>query len=109
VRLLRLILQRGEPMADPLYFREKAKQALRLARDSTDPMLAKSLTDLAREYMAEADATDGTTLGKDPEGVGSLCYAPLTTAFLARRRMDFSTRLHWLRLLEIRYHRMPGI
>jgi hypothetical protein len=24
-------------------------------------------------------------------------YAPLTTAFLARRRIDFSIRLHWLR------------
>jgi hypothetical protein len=29
--------------------------------------------------------------------VGGLCYAPLTTAILAWRRIDFSTRLHWLR------------
>jgi hypothetical protein len=54
-------------MADPLYLREKAEQALRLARDSTDPMLAKSLTELAREYLAQANAIEGTTLGEDPE------------------------------------------
>jgi hypothetical protein len=29
--------------------------------------------------------------------VGGLCYAPLTTAFLARVRIDFSIRLDWLR------------
>jgi hypothetical protein len=36
-------------------------------------------------------------LGGKTASVGGLCYAPLTTAFLARRRIDFSTRLHWLR------------
>ena len=54
-------------MADALYFREKAEQALRLARDSTDPMLQKSLTELAREYSAQADAIEGVELRKAPE------------------------------------------
>jgi hypothetical protein len=35
--------------------------------------------------------------GGKTASVVSLCYAPLTTAFLARRRIDFSTRLRWLR------------
>jgi hypothetical protein len=55
-------------MTDPLYFREKAEQALRLARDSTDPMLAMSLAELARGYLAQADTIEGTTLARgDPE------------------------------------------
>jgi hypothetical protein len=54
-------------MADPLYFREKAEQALRLARDSTDPMLAKSLKELAVEYIARANAIEASALGEDPE------------------------------------------
>jgi hypothetical protein len=54
------------PIVDASYFRDKAEQALRLARD-TDPMLQKSLTELALEYRARAAAIDGLSLGKDPE------------------------------------------
>jgi hypothetical protein len=55
------------PMTDSSFYREKAGQALRLARDSTDPVLVKSLAEMAREYIARADAIDGLALGKDPE------------------------------------------
>jgi hypothetical protein len=58
---------RGEPMADSSYFRDKAEKALRLARQNTDPMLIKSLRELAHEYLAQADATDGTARGDDPK------------------------------------------
>ena len=54
-------------MTDSTFYRDKAAQALRLARDSTDPVLVKSLTEMAREYIARADAIDGLVLGKDPE------------------------------------------
>jgi len=52
-------------MPDPSYFRDKADQCLRLARDSTDPVLAQSLTELAVEYAARAAAIDGLMSGKD--------------------------------------------
>ena len=54
-------------MADASYFRDKAAQALRLARQNTDPMLIKSLTELAHEYSAQAEKIDGKALGEDPE------------------------------------------
>ena len=54
-------------MTDSSFYREKAEQALRLARDSTDPVLINSLTEMAREYIARADAIDGLVLGKDPK------------------------------------------
>jgi hypothetical protein len=54
-------------MADSSYLREKAGQCLRLARDSTDPMLIKSLTELAAEYSARAIAADAAAFGKGPE------------------------------------------
>jgi hypothetical protein len=54
-------------MADSSYFRDKAEQALRLARDSTDQMLVKSLTELTIEHSARADAIEAATLGKDPK------------------------------------------
>jgi hypothetical protein len=54
-------------MADSSYFREKAEQALRLARDSTDPILVKSLTEFAAEYLARAAAIESIELGMDPE------------------------------------------
>jgi hypothetical protein len=54
-------------MTDSSFYREKAEQALRLARDSTDPVLINSLTEMAREYIARADALDGLVLGKDPK------------------------------------------
>jgi hypothetical protein len=44
-------------MADASYYRDKAEQALRLARQNTDSMLVKSLTELAQHYLAQADAT----------------------------------------------------
>jgi hypothetical protein len=53
-------------MADSSYFREKAEQAFRLARTSTDPLLAKNLTEMAQEYLAQADAIDGREFGEDP-------------------------------------------
>jgi hypothetical protein len=54
-------------MADSSYFRTRAEQALRLANDSTDPVLQKSLIELAREYLARAAAIEGKALGEDPE------------------------------------------
>ncbi len=53
-------------MADPIFYRDKAEQALRLARASTDLVLIDSLKEMAREYLARADALDGVALGKDP-------------------------------------------
>ena len=61
------LIQRGVAMSESSFYREKAEQALRLARDSTDPVLIKSLADLAQEYIARADMLDGVALGKDPE------------------------------------------
>ena len=54
-------------MADPSFYREQAARALRLARDSTDPVLIESLNEMARKYIARANAIDGVALGKDPE------------------------------------------
>lgn len=54
-------------MADSSYFRDRAEKALRLARQNTDPMLIKSLTELAHEYLAQADAIDGAARGDDPQ------------------------------------------
>jgi hypothetical protein len=54
-------------MADASYFRDKAEQALRLARDCTDPMLVQSLTELAAEYSVRADAIEILALGGDPK------------------------------------------
>ena len=48
-------------------FRDKADQCLRLARDSTAPELAASLTELAVEYATRAAAIDSFALGDDPE------------------------------------------
>jgi hypothetical protein len=57
----------GEPMADSSHYREKAAQALRIARDNTDPELIKNLQAFAAEYNAIADRIDGKALGEDPE------------------------------------------
>ena len=54
-------------MADSTFYREKAEQALRLARGSTDLVLINSLKEMAREYLARADALDGVALGRDPD------------------------------------------
>ena len=40
---------------------------MRLARDTTDPMLAQSLSELAAEYTARAIHIETMALGKDPE------------------------------------------
>lgn len=53
-------------MADSSYCRERAEQALRIARVSTDPELIKSLEAFAASYNAQADAIDGKALGEDP-------------------------------------------
>ncbi len=52
------------PMTDSSIYLEKAEQALRLARDSTDPILIKSLTEMAEEYIARAESG---ARGKDPK------------------------------------------
>jgi hypothetical protein len=54
-------------MADSSHYREKAAQALRIARDNTDPELIKSLRAFAAEYNAIAHAIDGEALCEDPE------------------------------------------
>jgi hypothetical protein len=54
-------------MADPSYYRERAEQALRIARESTDPELIKSLKAFAAEYNSIADAIDAKGLGEDPQ------------------------------------------
>lgn len=61
------LFQRGEPMSDTSYFHDKAEQCRRLARDSTDPMLAQSLTELAVEYETRAAAMDGSLSAARPE------------------------------------------
>jgi hypothetical protein len=50
------------------YFREKAEQARRLARDSTDPMLQISLRRLADDYDTRGDERqdEEIALGVDP-------------------------------------------
>jgi hypothetical protein len=53
-------------MDDSLYFRDRAKQAIRLARDSTDAELQKSLTDLALDYFSKAVEIEARALGKYP-------------------------------------------
>jgi hypothetical protein len=60
---------------DHSHLRDKAEQALRLARDSTDQVLVKSLIEVAAEYLGRADAIDlvkslkevAAALGEDPE------------------------------------------
>ncbi len=45
-------------MAESSYLRNKAEQALRLARDNTDQVLATSLIEDAAEYLGRAEAID---------------------------------------------------
>lgn len=52
-------------MSDPSYFRDRAGQCLHLARDSTDPMLVQSLTELAAEYVARAIAMEAMSPSED--------------------------------------------
>jgi len=53
-------------MADASYFRDKAEQAMRLAKESTDPVLTADLTQLALEYFSRAVAAEAQVLGNDP-------------------------------------------
>ena len=55
-----------QSMADASYYREKADQCRRLARESTDGVLVDSLTKMAAEYTARANAIETTALGEDP-------------------------------------------
>jgi hypothetical protein len=48
----------GEPVADSYFYRLKAEQALRIARDNTDPELIEGLREFARENLAKANAID---------------------------------------------------
>ena len=52
-------------MADVSSLRDKAEQALRLARSIGDPVLVNSLKELAAEYSRRADALDDHALGKE--------------------------------------------
>lgn len=54
-------------MADVSYLRDKAEQALRIARGIVDPVLVNSLKELAAEYSRLADAIDDPALGKEPD------------------------------------------
>jgi hypothetical protein len=54
-------------MPDSSYFRDRAEQALRLAKDSTDPTLIKSLREFGQENLTKAEAIDGGALGTDLE------------------------------------------
>ena len=45
-------------MAYSSYLRDKAVQALRTARDNTDPVLVKTLMEDAAEYLGRAEAID---------------------------------------------------
>jgi hypothetical protein len=54
-------------MADSWYYQDGAEQALRMARDSTDQWVIKTLQAFATECIAKADALDGKALGEDPE------------------------------------------
>jgi hypothetical protein len=53
-------------MADPSYFRDRAEQAIRLAQDSTDPVLLQTLKAFAAECNAKADAIEAQALGSEP-------------------------------------------
>jgi hypothetical protein len=57
-------------MTDASYFRDKAEQAMRLARESTDPVLTASLTELALEYFSRAVAFEAQVFGEDPDEGG---------------------------------------
>ncbi len=52
-------------MTDSSYLRDRAEQALRLARDSTDQVLVKSHIEVAAEYLGRADAIDLVTSLKE--------------------------------------------
>jgi hypothetical protein len=40
---------------------------MRLAKDSTDPVLSHNLTEFALDYLARAALLEAVSLGKDPD------------------------------------------
>jgi hypothetical protein len=93
-------------MVYSLYLRDKAEQALRLARDSTDQMLVRGLIEDAAEYLGRAEAIDlveslkevAADFGVDPLGAdvsrslrsGSSASLPAARAHRDRRRITAS-------------------
>jgi hypothetical protein len=53
-------------VADSLYYRERAAQALRIVQDNSEPEVVRSLIAFAAEYVAKADAIEAKALVKDP-------------------------------------------
>jgi hypothetical protein len=54
-------------MSNSDHWREKAEQAVRIARDNTDQHMIKTLQAYAAECNATADAIDAKVVGEDPE------------------------------------------
>ena len=61
------LIQAVSHMANSSYYRERAEQALRIARDNFDPELVKSLKAFAAEYFKIAEAIEAKALGEEPE------------------------------------------
>jgi hypothetical protein len=53
-------------MVDASFYREKAEQALRLAKGINDLEAIKNLQEFARENLAHADALDSAARGTGP-------------------------------------------
>jgi hypothetical protein len=79
-------------MAESSHLRSKAEQALRLARDNTDQVLARSLIEDAARYLERAEAIDligrlkqvAAGLGQRPRLVVALSGKPACPAAEAR-------------------------
>ena len=54
-------------MAKASYFDERAKRCIRLAKQSSDPILSADLTKLAADYAARAAAIVSAKLKQGPE------------------------------------------
>lgn len=54
-------------MSDPSDYRDKAEQARRLARNSTDPVLQAKLLIFAQDYETHAAAIEAKSANIDPE------------------------------------------
>jgi hypothetical protein len=71
------------------------------ARSSIYQRMASRITDQAmldeiKELIEQAKVQKAVTRSSKAASVGGLCYPSLATAFLARRRIDFADRSHWL-------------
>lgn len=79
------------------YLRDKAEQALRLARDSTDQVLVRGLIEDAAEYLGRAEAIDlveslkevAADFGVEPRS-GCRASLPAARAHRDRRRITAS-------------------